>query len=227
MDTNIEQKLREFKESLFVAAPAIVTSIEDAKDKPYKDQRANIKLKTKHKKGKKPPEIKDVPIGHKESSTFSERQLPEKEDEVWVVFSNRAIDKIISVKGQEEPKYDRVLDINDCYILGSWSVDGDGIPKTLGSMKKDDWLIGLHRENKSRVYIRGNGNIVIHPGEDTNVELVEDAGDYIPLFKKIAEEYNQHRHAENGDLTEPPHQEFKWNKEDHSTKGTIKVDDER
>ncbi|MCF8012286.1 MAG: hypothetical protein K9L56_13500 [Clostridiales bacterium] len=200
MDTNIEQKLREFKESLFVAAPAIVTSVEDAKDKPYKDQRANIKLKTKHKKGKEPPKIKDVPIGHKESSTFSERQLPEKEDEVWVVFSNRAIDKIISVKGQEEPEHDRVLDINDCYILGGWSVDGDGIPKTLGSMDKKDWLIGLHRDTGARIYMRASGekagNIVVEPPPgDRTLELTEDPDFHVALFERIMQKYNNHSHS--------------------------------
>lgn len=187
---NIKRELREFKESLFVAAPVIV------KDVYYEDQRADVKLKTKNK-DKEPPKILDVPVGHKESSTFSERQMPEVDDVAWVVFTHRSIDKAIEQMGVTEPEHDRILDINDCFLAGEWSVDGEGIAATIGSMSPDDWLIGLHRDTGARVYIRkSSGNIVVEPPPEGQVELTEDPNYSVPLFELLAQVYNTHTHSD-------------------------------
>lgn len=208
---DLQQKLREFKESLFVAAPVIIDEITN-----YKTQRADVRLKSTHK-DKEPPKILEVPFSHNESKTFSERQLPEKGDVAWVVFTNRAIDKALENMEQTEPEHDRVLDINDCYLAGEWSSDDDGIPESIGSMEKEDWLIGLHRTEYSRVYIRqDNGNIVLEPppGEKT-LELTEDPEFHVALFEKIREKYNSHTHEESiGSRTAGPSNQ--WGDEDRS-----------
>jgi len=186
-----QQKVREIKESLFVASPVIVKEIYPEK------QRADIKLKTKKVISgelKEPPMILDVPVSHKESKTFSERQLPEVGDVAWVVFSNRAIDKAMEDGQMNEPDYDRVLDINDCFLAGEWSTEQEGIPKDIGTMKPDDWLIGIHRSNQSRIYIRQGGNIVIHPGGINRVELMENANYSVPLAEMVWQVFNMHTH---------------------------------
>lgn len=211
---DIQQKLREFKESLFVAAPVIIKEI-----KNYKTQRADVKLKNKHKKGKEPPKILDVPFSHDESKTFSERKLPEQGDVAWVVFTNRSIDKALENMEQSEPEHDRILDINDCYLAGEWSSDDKGIPKSIGSMKKDDWLIGLHRDEQSRIYMRkDSGNIVLEPppGKKT-LELTEDPAYHVALFEKIMEDYNTHTHTcPQGGITGFPSNP--WTVEDDASK---------
>lgn len=188
---NLKQKLREFKESLFVSAPVIVKKISD-----YETQRADVQLKIDHK-DKEPPWILEVPIGHKESSTFSERELPEKGDVAWVVFTNRAIDKALESPEISTPNHDRVLDINDCYLAGDWSTDEGGVPESIGSMKKDDWLIGLHRDTQARVYMRASsGNIVLEPPPGRNtLELTEDPTYSVALFEKILIDYLSHTHG--------------------------------
>ena len=212
---DIQQKLREFKESLFVAAPVVIKEITD-----YKTQRADVQLKIKHK-DKDPPKILEVPFSHEESKTFSERQLPEEGDMAWVVFTNRALDKALENNEISEPEHDRVLDINDCYLAGEWSEDDDGIPESIGSMEKDDWLIGLHRDEQSRVYIRANnGNIVLEPppGEEISLELTEDPEFHVPKFEKIKKKYNNHTHS--GEVPAPSK---KWGEEDRSDR--VGVDD--
>lgn len=219
MQREVEQRLREFKEGLFVAAPVIIEAIKTDEDH-YKDQRADVRLKSKHK-SEKPPKILDVPISHKESATFSERQMPEVDDVAWVVFTNRAIDKALEEAGKTTPEHDRVLDINDCYLAGEWSVKGEGIPRSIGSMKKEDWLIGFHRDEQSRIYMRfDNGNIVLEPppGEEISLELTEDPEYHVPKFERIAEKFNKHGHP---NAPNPPDEQFK--EEDRSDR--VGVDD--
>jgi len=218
MKREIEQRLREFKEGLFVAAPVIIEEINESEGH-YKDQRADVRLKSQHKSDK-PPKILDVPISHNESSTFSERMMPEQGDVAWVVFTNRAIDKALEESGKTKPEHDRVLDINDCYLAGEWSVDDEGIPKSIGEMEKDDWLIGLHRDEKSRIYMRAdNGNIVVEPPPgDRTLELTEKPRWHVPIFEKIAEKFNNHGHP---DAPNPPDKQFK---EDEDMSNRVGVD---
>lgn len=182
-----DQKVEEIKESLFVAAPAIVQ-----KTYPEK-QRADVKIKYK-KKDLEPPKILDIPISHKESSQFSERQLPNTGDTAWVVFANRALDKVMQDEEVVKPDHDRVLDINDCFLAGEWSIEQEGISAEIGAMTADDWLIGFNRGTNSRLYMRPNGDIVIHP-DGAKIELVESAKYSVPLFELVQQIYNVHTHT--------------------------------
>jgi len=185
--TGWRQKVREIRESLFVASPVIVREVYPEK------QRVDIQLKTKKQK-LDPPLILDVPVSHQESKTFSERQLPEPDDVAWVVFTNKALDKVMQDTTISTPDYDRVLDINDCFLAGGWSTEQEGIPKEIGAMKPEDWLIGIHRDTNSRMYLRSNGDIVLHPSTGKRIELVENAKYSVPLFELLQVIYDTHTH---------------------------------
>lgn len=204
MNSNIQQKITELKESLFVSAPVIVKEVYP------KDQRADVQLKDKSKGDKEPPMILEVPISHKESKSFSERQLPEVDDVAWVVFTNRALDETLTKQEISTPKHDRVLDINDCFLAGEWSKDEGGISESVGKMEPDDWLLGFHRSSQSRFYMKqSSGNIILEPPPNGEIELTEDARFHVAFFEKIAEVFNNHYHIDSkGGETGPPSKEF-------------------
>jgi len=203
---DLKQKLREFKEGLFVAAPVIVKKIADPEI-----QLVDVQLKVKHKNDD-PPWILDVPVSHNESTTFSERKLPEVGDVAWVVFTNRAIDKTLESDEITTPDHDRVLDINDCYLAGEWSVRENlgGVPEVIGDCEKEDWLMGFHRVENSTIYIRyDNGNIVIEPPDgDKTLELTEQPRYHAVLFEILKEIFDSHTHPTPKGPSGPPNEKL-------------------
>lgn len=193
MSEELENKLRELKESFFVSHLALV-------EKVYpEDMRADVRLKTKKQVNDKeidPPKINQVPISHHKSKTFMDRKLPEEGDVCWLVFLDRSIDQAIQDVQETAPDLDRVHDESDAILVGEWTANSENIPGELGSMSADDWLIGLQLNTNSRIYMRKNGNIVIHPGMMGQIELVEDAKYSVPLFEKILQLFLMHTHSD-------------------------------
>lgn len=217
---NIIDNLRALQESIFVAHPALV-------DKVYpKKMRADVVLKTKKEVNGEtidPPKINKLPISHHKSKTFYDSKLPEKNDPCWVVFFDREIDNLIKNLKKEKPKVDRVHDESDAFIVGEWKADEEEMVKELGSMKPEDWIMGVQRDTNSRIYMKNNGDIVIHPGSSENrVELVEDAEFHVALFEMIKELYNGHKHPYPEGLTQAPRTDDRWGKSERSDR--VKVD---
>lgn len=217
---DILDNLRALEESIFVAHPALVKEV-------YPDKmRADVVLKTKKEVKDEtidPPKIHKLPISHHKSSTFLDSKLPEKDDLCWVVFFDREIDHLIKDLEEKEPKIDRAHDESDAFIVGEWTADCENIKQDLGSMESNDWVIGVQRDTGSRIYIRKGGNIVMHPGEGNQIELVEDAQYHVPLYEEIEKKYNDHTHidSKDGETSTPDPQ---WVLEEDSAYDRVKVD---
>lgn len=111
------------------------------------------------------PPVLEVPVGFTKAGNFIIRPPYKKGDVVVVVFSEKAIDKLLISGKPENAKYKRKHSIDDAIIVNSLQLESEN---DLNSSYTDDLLIE-NQVNDSRIVMKANGDLLIETTGNTDV----------------------------------------------------------
>lgn len=103
------------------------------------------------------PPVLEVPVGFMKAGQFIIRQPYQKGDVVVVVFSEKAIDKLLISGNPENPKYKRKHSLDDAIIVNSLQLESES---DLNSSYTSDLLIE-NQDADSRIVMKENGDLLI------------------------------------------------------------------
>lgn len=112
------------------------------------------------------PPVLEVPVGFMKAGRFVIRPPFQKGDVVVVVFSEKAIDKLLISGNPENPKYKRKHSIDDAIIVNSLQLESEN---DLNSSYTNDLLIE-NQEVNSRIVMKANGDLLIETSGNTNID---------------------------------------------------------
>ena len=113
------------------------------------------------------PPVIEVPVGFLKAGPFVIRPPYEKGDPVVVVFSEKAIDKLLVSGKPENPKYKRRHSIDDAIIVNSLQTENN---VDLNSDYTEDLLLE-NQEADSRIVMKSNGDLLIETNGNTDVSV--------------------------------------------------------
>ncbi|MFP4017565.1 MAG: Gp138 family membrane-puncturing spike protein, partial [Halanaerobiales bacterium] len=112
------------------------------------------------------PPVLEVPVGFMKAGRFIIRPPYQKGDVVVVVFSEKAIDKLLISGDPENPKYKRKHSLDDAIIVNSLQLESES---DLNSNYTSDLLIE-NQEADSRIVMKENGDMLIETSGDTDIK---------------------------------------------------------
>ena len=122
------------------------------------------------------PPVIEVPVGFLKAGPFVIRPPYEKDDPVVVVFSEKAIDKLLVSGKPENPKYKRRHSIDDAIVVNSLQTENN---VDLNSDYTEDLLLE-NQDTGSRIVLIKNGDMEINVSgnqtENTDGDKTETIG---------------------------------------------------
>lgn len=117
------------------------------------------------------PPVLEVPVGFTKAGNFIIRPPYQKDDVVVVVFSEKAIDKLLISGKPENAKYTRKHSIDDAIIVNSLQLESES---DLNSSYTEDLLIE-NQVNDSRIVMKANGDLLIETNGTTDITSTGNA----------------------------------------------------